>query len=191
MSAEFIDTAVVTTPVKITTIDSVSVVDIHPLSSEWKHYLVMFTPSQPGPVVSAYIRHLSLSLTYTYNRDPFFTFMTAPKVKCLSLAARLTWRDLLPLKCKYISFIIVLLTDLVITLSQRWSCVLYVPPGWERQRRGFMWSRCCQRTFCDERVMSHTSGNALKLTLTRIPLQRIPNGSICMHRQHKLLLDFC
>jgi len=54
MSSEFIDAALVTTPVKITTIDSVAVVDIHPLSSEWKHYLVTFTPSQPGPVVSVY-----------------------------------------------------------------------------------------------------------------------------------------
>jgi len=84
MSSEFIDTALVTTPVKITTIDSVAVVDIHPLSSKWKHYLVTFTPLQPGPVVSAYTQHLSSSLTYTYYRDSFFAFMTAQKVQCLN-----------------------------------------------------------------------------------------------------------
>ncbi|KIM53870.1 hypothetical protein SCLCIDRAFT_31546 [Scleroderma citrinum Foug A] len=50
MSSNNIDPAVVTTLVRMTTIDNTSVVDIHSLSSEWNTYLVRFTPANPGPV---------------------------------------------------------------------------------------------------------------------------------------------
>jgi len=173
MSSQFIDPTLVTTPVKVTTIDNVAVVDVHALSSEWKHYLVTFTPLQPGPVVSAYTQHLLSSLTHTY-RDLFFAFIIALKVQNFNLAARLTWRDLLLLKCKYIPLITVSLMDLVITLFQRWCGVLYVPPGLEGQRGGSMWTRF--PIACNNRVMSRASANSLKPTSTRIWPRRIPSG---------------
>ena len=156
MSSQFINPTLVTTLVKITTIDNVTVVDVHALSSEWKHYLL-----QSGPVVSTYTQHLLSSLTHTY-RDWFFAFIIALKVQNLNLAARLIWRDLLLLKCKYIPLITVSLMDLVITLFQRWCSVLYVPPGLKGQRGGSMWTRF--PIPCNNCMMSCASTNSLKPT---------------------------
>ena len=40
-------------PVKTTTINNISVLKIHELSSNWDTYFVNVTPTWPGPLVSA------------------------------------------------------------------------------------------------------------------------------------------
>ena len=67
MSSDNIDPAAVATPVRTTIIDNTSIVDIHSHLSEWNTYLVRFTPTNSGPVVSAYIHHLSLSWMIIFN----------------------------------------------------------------------------------------------------------------------------
>ena len=100
MSSNNIDPAAVTTPVRMTTTNNTSVVDIHSLSSEWNTYLVRFTTASPGPVVSAYIHHLSLSLTHTC-RDLYFIFETIQRLPQANLAPQLTSRSLILPKCEY------------------------------------------------------------------------------------------
>ena len=100
MSSNNIDPAVVTTLVRMTTIDNTSVVDIHSLSSEWNTYLVRFTPANPGPVVSAYIHHSSLSLMCNC-RNLYFVFETAQRLPRANLAPQPTSRSLILPKCEY------------------------------------------------------------------------------------------
>ena len=87
-----INPAETTTPVKTTTIDNTSILDIHVLLSDWNTYLINVTPTQPGPLVSAYILRLLLSLTHASRNLSFGSETTLPKA---SLAVQMTSRFLI------------------------------------------------------------------------------------------------
>ena len=111
-----INPAETTTPVKTTTIDNTSILDIHVLLSDWNTYLINVTPTQPGPLVSAYILRLLLSLTHASRNSSFGSETTLPKA---SLAVQMTSRFLIQPRSKYISLIhISLLTNVAIISSQ-------------------------------------------------------------------------